>query len=74
MILAPTTDRTSTPCIGRRSLNHWTVSEVPNIGFYLGILLNSTLVSSVLFLSCSFISKIFICHFILPDSVFICMY
>ena len=26
---SPTRDRTYTPCIGRRSLNHWTAREVP---------------------------------------------
>ena len=26
---SPTRDRTCTPCIGRRSLNHWTAREVP---------------------------------------------
>ena len=25
-----TRDRTSTPCIGRQSLNHWTTREVPS--------------------------------------------
>ena len=28
-----TRDRTCTPCIGRRSLNHWTAREVPAGGF-----------------------------------------
>ena len=26
---SPTRDRTLTPCIGRRSLNHWTTREAP---------------------------------------------
>ena len=26
-----TRDRTRTPCIGRRSLNHWTAREVPGL-------------------------------------------
>ena len=26
---SPIKDRTHTPCIGRRSLNHWTTREVP---------------------------------------------
>ena len=29
---SPTRDRTRTPCIGRRSLNHWTAREVPKCG------------------------------------------
>ena len=29
----PTRDRTCTPCIGRRSLTHWTAREVPVIIF-----------------------------------------
>ena len=29
----PTRDRTHTPCIGRRSLNHWTAREVPSLIF-----------------------------------------
>ena len=28
-----TKDRTRTPCIGRRSLNHWTAREVPVFAF-----------------------------------------
>ena len=34
---SPMRDRTRTPCIGRRSLNHWTAREVPGLWF-----LNST--------------------------------
>ena len=30
---SPTRDRTRIPCIGRRSLNHWTSKEVPSVGF-----------------------------------------
>ena len=30
---SPTRDWTHTPCIGRWSLNHWTVREVPNLLF-----------------------------------------
>ena len=26
---SPTRDQTHTPCIGRRSLNHWTIREIP---------------------------------------------
>ena len=29
-----TRDLTCTPCIGRRSLNHWTVREVPSESFF----------------------------------------
>ena len=29
---SPTRDRTCNPCIGRRSLKHWTVREVPKLG------------------------------------------
>ena len=32
-----TGDRTRTPCIGRRSLNHWTAREVPRCGFNLSL-------------------------------------
>ena len=32
---SPTRDRTRTPCIGRRSLNHWTTSEVPEFPSFL---------------------------------------
>ena len=32
---SPTTDQTHTPCIGRRSLNHWFTREVPSIFFLL---------------------------------------
>ena len=28
---SPTRDRTCTPCIGRQSLNHWTMREVPDL-------------------------------------------
>ena len=28
---SPTRDQTRTPCIGRRSLNHWTTKEVPEV-------------------------------------------
>ena len=28
-ISSPTRDQTRTPCIGRRSLNHWTAREIP---------------------------------------------
>ena len=30
----PTSGRTHTPCIGRRSLNHWTAWEVPSTFYY----------------------------------------
>ena len=30
---SPTRDQTRTPCIGRRSLKHWTAREVPNAIF-----------------------------------------
>ena len=30
---SPTRDRTHTPCMGRRSLNHWTTREVPKRSF-----------------------------------------
>ena len=30
---SPTRDRTCTPCIERRSLNHWTAREVPSLWF-----------------------------------------
>ena len=26
---SPTRDRTRTPCLGRKSVNHWTAREVP---------------------------------------------
>ena len=29
-------DWTPVPCIGRRSLNHWTTREIPSISFYFG--------------------------------------
>ena len=32
----PTRDRTCTPCIGRRGLNHWTAREVPTCQFLSG--------------------------------------
>ena len=28
-----TRDQSSTPCLGRRSLNHWAITEVPACGF-----------------------------------------
>ena len=31
-----TRDRTRTPCIGRRSLNHWTAREVPHLLLFKG--------------------------------------
>ncbi|KAM9712055.1 uncharacterized protein ACBT57_021147 [Dama dama] len=32
---SPTMDRTWSPCIGRPSLNHWTIREVPSIQLYI---------------------------------------
>ena len=37
---SPTRDQTHTPCIGRRSLNHWTPREVPGNDFLLVVLYN----------------------------------
>ena len=36
-----TKDRTSTPCVGKRSLNHWTTREVPVIYLFMPISLVS---------------------------------
>ena len=32
---SPTWDQTHTPCIGRRSLNHWTTREIPHCYYWL---------------------------------------
>ena len=38
-LISPTRDRTRTPCIGRRSPNHWTAREVPVNVFFLFVCL-----------------------------------
>ena len=40
---SPTRDQTHTPCIGRRSLNHWTAREVPCYKAFKGRLLSGVI-------------------------------
>ena len=39
---SPTRDWTGTPCVGRRSLNHWRTRQVPGVHHFVGISTSST--------------------------------
>ena len=72
-----TRDRTCTPCIGRRSLNHWTAREVPTMRFWYSSLCINKIVLSCWCFNFKFIFSILYLYSLLLviagfDVIFVC--